>query len=72
MPYFHVQIATTQTETFVIEAADEKAAEEKAVTWDSDFPPNEKQFVRTHKTNTRSVETQTASKDDMLLALKEL
>jgi hypothetical protein len=71
MPYFHVQTSTTQTETFVIEADNEKAAEEKAVTWDSDFPPNARQFVRTNKTTTRAVETQTAAKDDMLVALKE-
>ena len=71
MPYFHVQISTTKRETFVIEADHEKAAEEKAVTWDADFPPNAKQLVLTDKTTTRVVETQTASKDDMLVALKE-
>ena len=71
MPYFHVHVSTTKTETFVIEADNEKAAEEKAVTWDSDIPIHARQFVRTNKTSTRAVETQTASKDDMRVALKE-
>jgi hypothetical protein len=69
MPYFHVRVSQTQSETFVIEAANESAAEDAAIMFD--IKKADKKVVLVHKDNSRAIDVSSGSKTDMTNALKQ-
>lgn len=70
MPYFDVRITQTQAESFLIEAADQSAAEDAAALFDPKKTGNKK-VVLTHKDSSRAIDVSSASKADMTAALKK-
>jgi len=70
MPYFHVRVSKTHSETYVIEALDEGAAETAAVLFDSK-KPHDKKVVLTHRDSTGTIDISSADKSDMTNALKQ-
>lgn len=67
MPYFHVRVSRTRSETYVIEALDEAAAETAAVL--ADVKKLDKKVVLIHKDSGCSLDISDAEKSDMTAAL---
>jgi len=67
MPYFHVRVSRTRSETYVIDATDEAAAETAAVL--ADIKKLDKKIVLTHKDSGCSLDISDAEKSDMTAAL---